>query len=141
MLRELDKQINLLAESTARKLTRRRALTKGVKSAFAVMAGLAGGVGLAIKEAEAVCTCTWAQGRRCSQTSCPQLGGCPTNYSRCTSADWCSGWCPYPNGYWVSCSGLGAGNGYKLCTDCKANIRQCDYLCTCLSDCIHCDSR
>jgi hypothetical protein len=77
MLRELDRQINLLAESAARKLTRRHALTKGVKTSFAVMAGLAGGVGLAIKEAEATCTCDWAQGRRCSQSSCPHLAVVP----------------------------------------------------------------
>jgi hypothetical protein len=145
MVRDLDKQISLFAESTARRLTRRRAVTKGVKATFGLVTGLASGAGLAVKRAEAscgsVCTCSWAQGRRCTQSSCPVGGGCPTNYNACTNSDWCDGWCIYPwPAQWCACDGLGGGLGYKVCTDCKANIRGCGYLCTCLSGCINCSA-
>jgi hypothetical protein len=137
---EVDQRLNILAESVARRLTRRRILATAVKGAFAAVAGVAAGVGLTAMDVEAACTCEWAQGRNCnsSTSTCPYNGGCKPGYSICTSADWCSGWCPYTYGSWTSCSGLGGGLGYKICTDCKSNTRGCGFLCTCLSGCINC---
>lgn len=138
-MHDLDRQINVLAESIARRITRRRTLAGAVKGAFAAVAGIAAGVGLTAMDAEAACTCNWAQGRNCnSSTTCPSNGGCKSGYTPCTSADWCNGWCIYSNGSWVSCTGLGGGLGYKICTDCKSNTRGCDFLCTCLSGCLNC---
>jgi hypothetical protein len=144
MVLEVDKRLSVLAESTARRLTRRRALTAGVKGGFAAVIGVALGQGLGLHSAEAwgTCTCNWAKGIRCS--GCPYGAGCPSGWTVCKLGDppvdyrnyGCNGWCNYEYGQWTPCGGLGTGYGYRVCTDCKTS--SCA-VCTCLSQCINCN--
>ncbi len=60
MDRNLDRRISILAESAARRLTRRRAIAAGIKTGVAAIAGIAIGQGLGLRDAEAICTCNWA---------------------------------------------------------------------------------
>lgn len=148
---DLDRRISLLTESTARRIGRRKVISKGLKASFGMAAGLAAGLGMTVKNAEAACTCDWAAGRQLS--GCPTQGGCPSGWSRCLLGDppadyrnyGCCGWCNYAYpGSWVTCSGLGPyGNGYRVCTDCKLSCTGTypNWSCTvgtCLSGCICC---
>lgn len=147
MFEEFDKQVSILSESLARSLSRRRMLANSVKGAVATVAGVALGTLVNVHDAFAVtCTCNWYEGRvNCPGTSgCNPPGGgvCPSNCSPCTSIDVCRDkngyYCPYSNGSWTSCTGLGTcGNGHKICMDCKCP--NCSYVCTCLSNCICCN--
>jgi hypothetical protein len=59
---------------------------------------------------------------------------CPDGYKRCRKIDGepqCPG-CVYETGYWVSCTGLGEGFGYKICIDCWIP-GDCDTTCSCKS--------
>lgn len=134
MLEELDKRISTFTESVTRRISRRKALANTTKGLFATIAGIAFGELSNIKNAFASsCNCT---GHICA------CGGngltCPSNCTTCTSSDWCNGYCDHPNGYWVSCSGLGrCGNGYYVCIDCKCP--GCNNTCTCLAGCFCCN--
>lgn len=146
---ELDTRMGNAGEAIARKLSRRKMLATGVKGGVATLAAAFVGERIGLKDAfAAYCPCTWANGNRiygCSQ------GGCPAGWSICTTSTYpvvngygCDGWCNYAYpGDWVSCSGLGGGLGYKVCTDC--NSAPCDYgytpVGTCLSDCLNCEAR
>ena len=150
MLEGIDKHISVLTESLARALSRRKVIEAGVKGVFATIAAGALGQLVDIKQAFAGCTCEcddcWTQGNPCNDFghNCPTgaQGGCPSGCSICTSSDYCGGFCGYPSGYWVSCSGLCACHGgYRLCTDCKCP--NCSVTCTCLSGifCCNCCTR
>ena len=134
MSNDFDKQVSVWTESVIRSTQRRKFFSKGIKGVAAIISGatlgsLASTKG-AFAAANVTCTCDWAQGRQCASTS-----GCPSGCSVCTKTDWCSGWCDYPGGSWVSCSGLGhCGYGYRTCLDCKCS--GCNNLCTVLSDVI-----
>jgi hypothetical protein len=136
MFDTLDKHISNIAESMARRVNRRRVITRGIKGGFALVAGLALGQLSNLKEAFAVtCTCNWAGGS--GNANCPNVGGCPaqgcpSGCSICTTSSGCGTICNYASGFWVSCTGLGScGKGYRLCRDCNCN--GCNYICTCLS--------
>jgi hypothetical protein len=141
MIEDLDRTVNILSESAARTLTRRRVLRTAVKGLVAATAGLALTLGPDLREAFAqTCTCNWIGGS--SNADCPKVGycsddSCPSGCSLCTSGGGC---CEYPSGSWVSCTGLGrCGAGYRLCIDCKCSTCS-GYLCTCLTDfyCCNC---
>ncbi len=145
MLEDFDKDISTLTESVVRRLSRRKIFSATVKglSAAAIAATL--GQISTVRQAFAValdqCTCEcdfcWTTGSPCS--NCPSSGvSCPTGCTTCVSPD-CGGWCNYSSGQWVAyqCTGLGEGNGYKMCIDCKCP--DCNNKCTCLSGCICCN--
>jgi hypothetical protein len=148
MPNDLDRQISIWSESVVRAISRRRFVNKAVKSTFAILAGLAAGTWVGVKDAFAVtCTCDWYDGS--SNANCPKHPGCnssppsscPSGCSLCTSSDYCLDskgyYCNYSGGYWISCTGLGQGGGFKYCLDCKCP--NCSYVCTCLSECICCN--
>lgn len=133
--KDSDKLISIFTESIVRGIQRRKFLSRGIKGAFATVAGLALGNLTGIKNAFAVsCTCDWAFGGQCLGTG--DVGqNCPSGCSTCTSSDNCNGWCNWSSGFWVSCTGLGAcGYGYKICKDCKCP--NCSDVCTVLSNII-----
>lgn len=160
MLEELDQNISILMESTARVLKRRRFLGGMMKGVVAATAGLALGTFENIRSAFATtcppkgcsgcqtsCDCCYIGGD--TNANCPKysnactFSGCPMNCSACTSTDSCGGLCIYSNGSWCACNCLGkCGNGWKICTDCKCSCSnncngKCNgvsyYLCTCMS--------
>jgi hypothetical protein len=66
---------------------------------------------------------------------------CPGAYQRCRAVDGvpdCPG-CVYEAGWWVSCTGLGEGMGYRICIDCWVP-GDCTTTCGCRSKviCGHC---
>lgn len=132
-----DSRVNLLAESVARKLNRRKLFANGTKGLFATIAGVALGQVVNIQQVFAdTCTCNWAYGHQCS--GCPLDAACPSGYSVCTTSSGCGSVCNYSNGQWISCSNQGqCGVGFRVCTDCRTN--GCGYICTCLSGCICCN--
>lgn len=138
MLDEFDKKISVLSESIARGLNRRQLLSRAAKGMAATAAGLALSQLTNLKSAFAVtCTCSWYGGS--GNANCPQAGGCPGGHcpSSCSTCASPTCGCPWQYGEWVSCSGLGrCGTGFEVCTDCHCN--GCNYLCTCLSQCICC---
>lgn len=142
ILRAVDKNTGMATETLARKLSRRRALANGVKGVVAATTALMLGQGLH-HDAGAACVCNWAILPRCS--GCPSGYGCPSGMTPCKLWDapydpntgyGCNGYCNYSSGSWISCTGLGYGYGYMVCTDCKGP--SCSNLCTCLSQCINC---
>ncbi len=155
MLEEIDENISILMESTARVLKRRRFLGGMIKGVAAATAGLTLGTFWDIRSAFATrcppkgcsgcqtsCDCCYIGGdyeANCRHWShaCP-FTGCPSGCSVCTGTDSCGGLCIYSNGSWCACNCLGiCHNGYQICTDCKCN--SCTgYLCTCRSGCICC---
>lgn len=147
MLEKFDREVSHWSEKAARRISRRSVLIKG---AVAAISGVTIGEGFDLRGAEAACTCSWAMGVDCANTrACPFYGGCPSGCRTCVSGSptyGCNGWCPYYYGNWVSCSGLGGGLGYMVCTDCDCNYRgtgdppDCGNLCTCLSGCLNCET-
>ena len=139
-----DKNVSVIAESTARKVSRRKALSTTVKGMFAAVSALAVGQFMGRGDAEAAvnCGCGWIGGsinancpgaNKSPQGGCPAYG-CPVGCVTCTTVDGCGG-CVYGSGYWVACSNLGTcGLGYKVCRDCKCGATCGVYNCTCLSD-------
>lgn len=139
---DIDRHVNLLAESIARGINRRRLFKVGAKGVFATVAGLTLGQLADVKKAfAATCTCddNWTKGISCNNLgyTCPANGAnCPSGCSLCANGD-CSNNCPWQYGQWTSCSGLGScGTGFQVCTDCKCP--DCNHWCTCLSSCVCC---
>lgn len=142
MLEDFDKQVSIWSESAVRAVNRRRFLHKAAKGAFATVAGLTLGTFVNIKDAFAItCTCDWACGVQCYGTGLYHAS-CPSGCVPCIPSDNCYNCppgqqlCPYSDGSWVSCTGLGLGGGYKICRDCRCT--SCSSACTILSDCICC---
>lgn len=149
-LNEFDKRVSILAESAARRLSRRRVVLGMMKGVFAAVAATTLGAFVNIGRAFAIdfsncqtcnknCTCHWIPNS--GNANCPSKGGCPptgcpSGCSPCTGSDSCGGWCIYSDGAWCACNCLGVcGNGYRVCIDCKCS--SCSgYLCTCLSQVI-----
>jgi hypothetical protein len=153
----LDTRVAGVAERAVRRLSRRQALRT------AVVGGATGLATLAVGQRPAFAvTCDCGPTVRCS--GCPNYG-CPSGYSlckltqhpnccnnayhadccnspccSCSNGTTCKCPCAYPSGQWVACSGLGHGNGYRLCYDCLKgnNGANCGSWCTCLSLCICC---
>lgn len=141
---KLDARVASVAERVVRRITRRDALQRGV------LGGAVGLAAFAIGERPAMAaTCDCGPTYRCDHwgNGCPP-NGCPTDgfvlckndgsYCSCrgggkNSQGYC---CEYSSGYWVACSGLCKGHGYKLCYDCKRS--SCYYWCTCLSETLCC---
>jgi hypothetical protein len=139
MLEDFDKQVSILSETFARLLSRRKMLGTAVKGVFATVAAATHGQFANVGEAFAfICTCNddWRHGRPCLY--CRDYGyRCPWDCIVCTNRDWCGGWCNWYHGRWIACHHLGVcGHGYRICTDCMCG--DCDYRCTCLSDCFCC---
>jgi hypothetical protein len=137
MLEQFDESVNLLSESIARRLTRRRVLINGMKGVVGSLAALS--LGMLRTPLEALASnpgCSWLGGstnKNCPQhPTCPQAPGCPSGCSICTDA--CAAHCPWPGGSWTVGSCGTCNLGWYVCTDCMCN--SCDaYLCTCESIC------
>ena len=142
---KIDTRVANVAERVVRRITRRDALQRGL------LGGAAGLAAFFVGERPAM-----AQGCYCGPTvrcnnygrNCP-TNGCPADFRLCKNdGSRCScigggynvqGYCcEYSSGYWVACSGLCHGFGYRLCYDCKH--KHCAHWCTCLSNthCCHC---
>lgn len=131
----------------ARALSRRRFLDRSLKGITAAAVGLitTGTImnGTAAADEEGRCPCA-PLGPYCDDCPPGQHGKrCPTGYRRCKIVDGempCHG-CVYEDASWVSCTGLGQGLGYRLCTDCWAQ-GDCRTLCGCKSNviCRHCQT-
>jgi hypothetical protein len=135
------------ATKLARTISRRRFLDRSLRGittgAVAVFAG--GRLFSSTAKAEGEqCPCSSPRGVEC--TDCPagrKEKKCPDGYVRCRTVDgeqMCVG-CVYEAGYWVSCTGLGEGFGYRLCVDCMLP-GDCNSTCGCRSKviCRHCTS-
>jgi hypothetical protein len=139
---KLDAGVANFAERLTRRMSRRDAVRTGILGGIAGMASLT----LGAKPAQAV-ICECGPTYRCGHYGwpCPS-SGCPSGMALCKEGGSCScnagtynqqGYCcTYSAGYWVACSGLCKGMGYKLCYDCKGH--GCDRWCTCLSSTICC---
>ena len=135
------------ATAVARSISRRRFLDRSLRGITTGAIGLFAGGSIfsaAAKAAGEECPCSEPGGRVCPD--CPPGRGakkCPDGYRRCRKIDGepqCAG-CVYDTGYWVSCTGLGEGFGYKICIDCWIP-RDCTTTCGCRSKiiCKHCSS-
>jgi hypothetical protein len=141
--RRADTSVSILSEDVARKLSRRQALSRGVKGIATAAAALSIGELVRPSIASAVnCTCSCNPpfgclcGSSCMNKTCPQ-NGCPSGCTICTTADGCGGNCPYDHGFWICCTGCGScGLGYYVCYDCKCGS-DCNSgsLCGCKSNC------
>ncbi len=144
MFDDLDRQTSLGSEAFARAISRRGFVQKGVKGAFATIAGLSIGSLINVKSAFAVtCTCHWACGRQCSSIGTGTYSQyCPSGCSTCVPSSGCynctvggANLCPYSDGSWTSCTGLGTCQaGYRICRDCTCG--SCNNACTVLSSVI-----
>lgn len=145
---KLDDQVAGIAERLVRRLSRRDALRTGVLGGAGAVAALAIGERPASATPRG-CYCGptyhchhW--GNSCPDHGCPRDGFvlCKNDGSYCScrggghnTQGYC---CEYASGYWVACSGLCKGYGYRLCYDCKR--ASCTYWCTCVSaiNCCNC---
>ena len=135
------------ATTVARSISRRRFLDRSLRGITTGAIGLFAGGSIfsaAAKAGGVECPCSVLKGRWC--TDCPSGRGrkkCPDGYQRCKTVDGdpqCP-YCVYETGYWVSCTGLGEGYGYKICIDCWVP-GDCETGCSCRSRtiCKHCSS-
>jgi hypothetical protein len=133
-----DRAVNLAAEDIARRLTRRRVVSRGVKGAAALVAGLSVGGFAGVRSAFAsncLCSCDFPGCGECSckGKSCP-ANGCPSGCVSCISTDCPGSGCIYSDGTWVCCTGCGrCGLGYYSCWDCRCLT--CNDACGCKTDC------
>lgn len=137
-LSRLDELGGLLAESTARKLSRRSFFQKTLVGASVTAAGIAVGQMFDSGSAFAQITCGCGPPRGVFCSGCTG-SGCPSGYKTCTTASGCTG-CIYSGGSWIGCSGYGpCGNGYNLCIDCVPTNGACSATCGCGTNCICCN--
>jgi hypothetical protein len=136
-----DTRISQMTERATRLVSRRNVL----RTAF--VSGAAGIAAISIGEtpADALehhCARNCGPTPRCSNCPDPQPG-CPSGYSLCKGSPTggCfnnQGYrCEWPAGQWIACTGLGNGNGYKICKDC-IGPGGCPDWCTCLNHCVCC---
>lgn len=139
---EIDRQLNLLAETAARKVSRRQAMSRMFRGVVGATAALSvGKLAFGSDEAQAGTCCTYMCGQHCnaiSSSKCPQRWGCycPSGFAKCRSSD-CRD-CPYVVACWASTNPACGCNGRRrFCTDCKRLGRpcRCPHYCTCVSDC------
>ena len=117
-----------------------RGLTTGAVALFATGRIFSGTSSAAGDE----CFCAPPRGVEC--IDCPpgrHKDKCPPGHQRCRTVDGeqqCPG-CVYEHGWWVACTGLGEGFGYKICIDCW-RPDDCNTTCGCRSKviCGHCTS-
>lgn len=134
------------ASRLARAVSRRKFLDRSLKTISAGAIGLfaTGSIFTGAAQAGGQCSCSYPRGVEC--TDCPpgrRKKKCPDRYRRCKTVDGvqeCPG-CIYENGWWVSCTGLGEGYGFKTCTDCWVE-GDCNTTCGCKSKiiCRTCES-
>lgn len=134
------------ATSIARSISRRRFLDRSLRGLTAGAVGLfaTGSLFSGSARASTECICAAPRGVKC--TDCPsgrKRKKCPEGHTRCVTVDGepqCPG-CVYENGWWVSCTGLGEGYGYRICIDCWVR-GDCDTTCGCRSKiiCRQCES-
>lgn len=131
------------AAKVARALSRRKFLDRSLRGMTAGAVGIfaSGSIFGATAKAGDECFCSAPRGVFC--TDCPpgRKKKCPAGMRRCVTVDGvqqCPG-CIYESGWWVSCTGLGDGMGYKICTDCWVK-GDCNTTCGCKSKviCRHC---
>ena len=126
------------ATAIARTLSRRRFLDRSLRGITAGAVSVFAGGSIFSAAARAggdECFCASPRGVVC--TDCPpgrNRKKCPDGHRRCRTVDGvaqCSG-CIYDTGWWVSCTGLGEGFGYRICIDCW-QPGDCDTTCGCRS--------
>ena len=126
------------AAKVARAISRRKFLDRSLRGITTGAVGLFAGGSIFSNVARASgeeCMCHSPRGVVC--TDCPSGKGpkkCPPNHLRCRTIDGvqqCPG-CVYESGWWVSCTGLGEGFGYRICIDCWIP-GDCDTTCGCRS--------
>ena len=136
------------AARVARSISRRKFLDRSLRGLTTGAVGVFAGGSIFSSVARAgdsdKCLCSSPRGVVC--TDCPPGRGpkkCPDGHKRCQTIDGvpeCVG-CVYETGWWVSCTGLGEGFGYRICIDCWIP-RDCETTCGCRSAviCRHCSS-
>jgi hypothetical protein len=134
------------ASRFARTISRRKFLDRSLRGVTTAAVGLfaTGTIFSDAARAGEDCPCSAPHGVTCP--NCPpgrKAKKCPDGYQRCRTVDGvqqCPG-CIYESGFWVSCTGLGEGFGYKICIDCVIP-GDCDSSCGCRSSviCRHCTS-
>jgi hypothetical protein len=134
----MDTRIGDMAERVTRRMNRRELVRTAVLGGTASVAAVVLG-----ERPSLAVTCQCGPTRRC--TNCPGYG-CPSGYQLCkgsfTSTCFNSqGYrCEWPAGEWIACTGLGHGQGIRICYDCKG-ASGCHGWCTCLSACICCNCK
>lgn len=134
------------ATRIARSISRRKFLDRSLKGFTAGAVGLFAGGSFftAVARAGEDCDCHSPRGVDC--VDCPsgrRKQKCPHGYDKCQTIDGvqeCPG-CVYETGWWVQCTGLGEGFGYRICSDCVIP-GDCETTCGCRSKviCKHCTS-
>jgi len=137
-----DARVSQMTERAIRRMSRRNIL----RTVF--VGGAAGIAAISIGEtpalaADADCARHCGPTSRCSRCRSTE---CPHGYVVCKGSRTgdCfnkEGYrCEWPQGYWIACTGLGYGYGYKICKDCIFRDRCSDW-CTCLTECLCCNCR
>jgi hypothetical protein len=147
---KVDAGVADVSERFLRKMTRRSALRNSLLGGVVTVAGLAVGEGVA-KGCVTESGCSCGPTVRCGTYghSCPS-DGCPSGMDICKngSSYYCScnqghynvqGYCcEYACGYWITCTGLCKGYGFRICYDCHGGGLGCSHWCTCLSEILCC---
>ena len=132
-----DEVVSELTESTARRLTRRQTLYRGLKGVVAGTAALTVANLSRVPSAFAAsCSCGPSASCQSHGYSCPGNGGCDTGHGICSGTGR-TGSCVCCNGgQWVACTHCAHGAGsYRVCTDCYLSSSGCSH-CDCLSNCL-----
>jgi hypothetical protein len=136
-LKQSDRTLSHSTEDVVRRLSRRDFVSRSVKRAAAITAGLSLGSLAGLTTAQAgSCTCIYPNNCNCNTCgglNCPDRG-CPPSCTKCRDTD--CGVCIYADADWVCCSNCCGpeGDGHKLCYDCKCP--GCGNTCGCKSNCI-----
>lgn len=134
-----DARISRMTERATRRMSRRNILRTVFVSGAASIAAISIGETPALAlDADCARHCgPTSRCSRCRPTECPHgYLLCKGSFSGDCFND--EGYrCEWPHGYWIACTGLGHGYGYKICKDCKFRDRCRDW-CTCLTDCVCC---
>jgi hypothetical protein len=135
-----DARISQMTERATRRMSRRNVL----RTVF--VGGAAGIAAISIGEPPAFaddCNRHCGPTRRCGRCRPTE---CPHGYVLCKGSFTSDCFnnegyrCEWPHGYWIACTGLGHGYGYRICKDCIFRHR-CHDWCTCLTDCVCCGCR
>jgi len=135
-----DTRINQMAERATRRMSRRNILrTVFVGGATSIAAISIGETPALADDCTRHCGPT-SRCKRCRPTECPRgYVLCKGSFSGdCFNNEGYR--CEWPHGYWIACTGLGHGYGYRICKDCIFRHR-CNDWCTCLTDCVCCSCK
>jgi hypothetical protein len=135
-----DARISQMTERATRRMSRRNVLRTAFVGGAASIAAISIGETPALA-LDSQCAANCGPTRRCT-AECHRHG-CPNGYMRCKGSFTSNCFnnqgyrCEWPTGQWIACTGLGHGNGYKICKDC-IGPGGCPDWCTCLTTCLCC---